>query len=214
MKTKRLIQAALIAAVVLITVASASASTITWNTNTGSAFISGTGTIIGGGLILESNGGTSSEITFTPNVSSTNVTPTNVDFGDFLVSCVSCGTATYGAFTIDLVIDDTTDGAFGHFVGTSAGGTVTATSSTLSISWTPLQLGPGTSNASSGNFGLTFFEVPNLSLLVAPNSGTPPGDTSIQGIVTAVGATPEPTTLAMVGGLFIGLAALARKRRA
>jgi hypothetical protein len=214
MKLGRLLQIALIAAAVLIMAASASASTITWNTNTGSQFASG-GTIIGGGLILESVGGTSSELTFTPNVSSTNVLPTNVDFGDFLITCgTGCTSATYNAFTFDLVIDDTTDGAFGTFVGTSAGGTVTPTSSTISILWSPLTLGPGTNGASSGSFLNTIFNVPNLTLVVAPNSGSPAGDTSIQGVVTGVGITPEPATMAMAGSLLLGLAALARKRRA
>jgi hypothetical protein len=205
MTIRRLIHVAAITAMALF-VTAASASTITWNSNTGSAYVSG------GGLVLESNGGTSSEITFTPNVASTNAPPSNVDFGDFLLTCNSCGTATFGAFTFDLVIDDTTDGAFGTFVGTSTGGTVTATSSTISISWLPLQLGPGTSNASSGNFGPTEFEVPNLTLIVAPNSGTPQGDTSIQGVLTST-LVPEPATLAMSGLALIGLAALARKRR-
>jgi hypothetical protein len=51
-----------------------------------------------------------------------------------------------------------------------------------------------------------------MTLIVAPNSGTPPGDTSIQGTVSST-LVPEPATMAMVGGLFVGLAALARKRR-
>jgi hypothetical protein len=215
MTIRRFVQAAAITAVaIFIMAASASASTITWNTNSaGTAFVSTTGgTITGGGLVLESNGGTSSELTFTPNASSTNTPPTNVDFGDFLLTCSSCGTATFGAFTIHLVINDTTDGAFGTFTGSSTGGTVTSSSSTISISWTPLQLGPGTSGATSGNFGNTYFEVPNLTLVVAPNSGTPQGDTSIQGVVTST-LVPEPATLAMSGGALIGLALLARKRR-
>lgn len=214
MTIRRFVQAVAVTAVALfILAASASASTITWNSTTGSGFVSTSGgTIIGGGLTLESNGGTAAEITFTPNVSSSNAPPSNVDFGDFLLVCTGCTSSTFGAFTFDLVIDDTTDGAFGTFVGTSTGGLVTPTSSTISISWLPLQLGPGTSNATSGNFGNTYFQVPNLTLIVAPNSGTPPGDTSIQGVLTST-LVPEPATLAMSGFALIGLAIVARKRR-
>jgi hypothetical protein len=83
----------------------------------------------------------------------------------------------------------------------------------MDVNWSPTQVGPGTTNATGGtNFSTTFFTVPNMTLIVAPNSGTPPGDTSIQGTVSST-LVPEPATMAMVGGLFVGLAALARKRR-
>ena len=47
-----------------------------------------------------------------------------------------------------------------------------------------------------------------VSLIVAPNSGTPPGDTTIQGQVSA---TPEPATLSLIGGALLGLGFLRRK---
>ena len=75
------------------------------------------------------------------------------------------------------------------------------------------QLGPAGAGALTGNFGPTFFIITSPTGIVAPNSGTPQGDTTVQGFVSST-AVPEPATMAMVGGLLIGLAALARKRRA
>jgi hypothetical protein len=42
---------------------------------------------------------------------------------------------TLGAFTFDVVGDDTSDGATGKFIGTSSGGSFTSNSSTLTINW-------------------------------------------------------------------------------
>jgi len=201
---------ALTIAAALATVASA--STITFNTNAA-------GTQFGSGvLVLNSSSGAAATLTFTPNSSATVGVPSNIDLGDFLLVCSTCGpagtgpNATFGSFTFDLVVTDTTDGATGVFVGTSTGGTVNSNASTISISWLPLQLGPGTSNASSGSFGPTYFTISTPTLIVAPNSGSPQGDTTVQGTVNST-TVPEPATLAMVGGAFVALAALSRKRR-
>jgi len=220
MKLGRLIQFALIAAAVLLLAASASASTINYPTNSASTvFVTGAGTITDSGLELESNSGVAATLTFTPNTTSAVGVPSNIDLGDFLLVCSTCttqaagtGEAVFGAFTFDLVVDDTTDGATGKYVGTSSGGDVYSDESTISISWSPLVLGPGTTNALTGSFGPTSFTISSPTLIVAPNSGTPPGDTTVQGAVNST-LIPEPATMAMVGGLFVGLAALARKRR-
>jgi hypothetical protein len=72
----------------------------------------------------------------------------------------------------------------------------------VQINWqNPLTIGPGTTNALTGNFGGTSFDmVSPTSLIVAPNSGTPPGDTTIQG---QINSTPEPATMGMFGGALL-----------
>jgi hypothetical protein len=228
MKLGRLIQAALIVAAALLLVATASAGTINYTTAvTGTyttEFFSG-GTIVNSGLTLDSatgTGGASGTLTFTGNTTSGAGTPTEVDLGDFEIVCNSCSTstagtagATFNAFTFDLYIYDSSDGAYGEFTGTSSGGTIYSNQTPISmaITWTPAQLGPGTTNAASGNFGSTYFDAPSPTYLVAANSGTPNGDTTVQAYLGST-PTPEPATMAMVGGLLIGLGALARKRRA
>jgi len=207
MTMKRLIQAAAIAAVALLMVVSASASTITFNTTTSQYST--------GGLVLTGTGfnGASGTLTFTPNPSATVGVPTGIDFGDFLVTCIGCSTQTqstagviFPGFTFDLVVTDSTDGATGTFVGTGTGGAVFSNSDPIQITWSPLQLGPG------GSFGSTYFTGPNLTIIPAPNSGSPLGDTTVQGTVNTLSGVPEPTTFVLLGAGLLGLGALRRKR--
>lgn len=188
-------------------------STVSYTTNSSGTGFSGTS------LVLNSVGGQAATLTFNPNTTSNSGVPSNINLGDFLLVCSTCTTAqttTFGSFVFNLVVNDTTDGAFGKFVGTSSGGTVSSNSSTVQINWTApagLIIGPGTSNATSGNFGNTAFNlVSPVSLIVAPNSGTPPGDTTIQAQVTSAAVSPEPATFAMIGGGLFGLGLL-RKRK-
>lgn len=199
--------------------ASASATQITHNTNTaGTEFTLTTGgTISGAGLILSDSSGDAATLTYEPNTGTTTGTPSNIDFGNFVLSCLSCTTTSggvFGAFTFDLIVDDTTDGATGEFIGTSTGGNFTSNSSTISIDWSttampPTQLGPGAFNAKTGNFATTYFTITPTTGIVAPNSGAVPGETTVQG---SINATPEPATLGLIGGSLLGLGLLRRKR--
>lgn len=212
MKIIRFFQAVSMTAVlVFVMAATARASTVTYTTNSpGTKFVGGT-------LVLNSTSGQSATITFVPNISSTSGLPSFIDLGDFQFACATCTLAnglgaTFGAFQFDLTIVDTTDGnATGTFVGSSTGGTITYNSSPVSINWVPLILGPGTTNASSGNFGATWFTTTTVTNLAALNSGTPPGDTTVQGGVNS-NAIPEPATLSLIGGGLLGLGMLWRKR--
>jgi hypothetical protein len=190
--------------------AGANASTIDYTTNAaGTQFVSG-----GSGLTVNSTSGVAATITFIPNTTSGAGVPSNVNFGDFLLTCGGCttGSTIFGAFTFDLVISDTTDGATGMFVGTSIGGTVTGTSSTVQVNWqSPLTIGPGTTGVLTGNFGNTHFDmVSPITLIVAPNSGSPAGDSTVNGQVGSV--TPEPATLGLIGAALIGLGLVRRKK--
>ena len=213
MTMKCFVKAASITAVVLfMMVASASANIIYRTDSTGTIFVGGTD-------VLTSVGGLAT-LTFAPNASGSSGVPSNVDYGDFLLACVNCGTQASGlgthfnAFTFDLVVIDTTDNVQGEFVGTSAGGSIWSDVSQVSISWSPLQLGPGTSNVLAGlgtTFNNTFFTISSPTLIVAPNSGSPAGDTTVQGTVNS-SAIPEPATLLLLGAGLLGLGVLRRKR--
>jgi hypothetical protein len=140
-----------------------------------------------------------------------------VNFGIFTLTCPSCGTqasglgSAFSAFTFDLVIDDVTDGGFGTFIGTSTGGTVYSDESSVTINWLPATLGPGTTGTSSGTFGTTIFTTVTSSRIVAPNSGSTPGQTTIQGGVTS-SIAPEPATFGLIGAALLGLGVFGRRR--
>jgi hypothetical protein len=220
MKFRRLIQATSITGVAIFMMAvSASATQISFNTNTtGTEFTASSGgTISGGGLILSDSTGDAATLTYLANTGTTVTVPTNIDFGNFILACPSCTTSaggTFGAFTFDIIVDDTSDGATGKFIGTSSGGTFTSNSSTISINWSttsqpPVQLGAGAVNALTGNFGQTYFTINTTSAIVAPNQGVSPGETTIQGFVSSI---PEPGTLGLAGAALLGLGMLRRKK--
>lgn len=121
------------------------------------------------------------------------------NFGNFTLVSSLCSTQAIGAgsffdaFTFDLIITDVSDSATGSFVGSSTGGTVYSDASQLTVNWASLQLGPGTNNATSGNFGRTIFSTTVFTGIVAPNSGAVPGQSTVQGLVNST-AVPEPAT--------------------
>jgi len=168
-----------------------------------------------GALTSTGFGGGTSTLVFTGNPGASSGTPSIVNYGDFELACTACSTsvlgtagATYAAGqTFQLNISDTTDAATGHFTGTLSGGTVFSDSSPLMITWSPFVV-------DSGNFHSTIFTVFSPTPLAAPNSGSPAGDTTVEGHVDAgtVGAVPEPATLSLVGGALLGLGFRRRKK--
>ncbi len=216
MQIARIIRsAALTGAAVFLMAASASADTITFNTaQTGSG---GTDFNGSGNLVLQSSSGAAATLAFVPDMNSVNAVPGNVNFGNFTLACASCSTqagglgSTFAGFTFDLVVTDVTDGATGFFEGTAATGTAYLDSSTITLNWLPLQLGPGASNATSGNFGPTSFQTTVQTKIVNPSSGAEIGSTTVQGNISS-SAIPEPATLSLVGGALLGFGLLRRKR--
>ena len=192
--------------------ASLCGSVITYSTN-----VPGTG-FGGNGLVLNDSSGVSATLVFIPDANITTGVPSNVNFGNFTLTCSSCSTQAVGAgaffaqFTFDLVLTDVSDGASGKFVGTSTGGLLYSDASNLTINWAPLQIGPGLSNSIGGSFGLTEFSTTVFTGIVAPNSGAVPGQSTVQGYVSSASA-PEPATLfTALGALLLGLGIFSRQR--
>jgi hypothetical protein len=213
MKLTRFAQVASVTGVALFMMAAnANAATITFNTLTSS--------FSGGGLSLANSSGAAATLTFVPVPNTSITVPSNVNFGNFTLLCPTCTTTsgtTFNPFIFNLIVTDVTDGnAVGKFVGTSVGTNVLLNQSQITIGWLPVTLGPGTTNATSGNFGPTSFNITATTRIVAPNSGAEVGSTTVEGDIASTpsaGTVPEPATFGMVGIGLVGLGLLRRKKK-
>jgi hypothetical protein len=211
---KRVFQNAWMPGIVLLFAAHANASIIiNYTTNApGTEFVAGINSDT-----LNSTGGVAATIVFTPNTTSGTGVPSNINLGDFQLTCGACTTSqttTFAAFTFDLVVTDSTDGATGEFIGISTGGTISSNSSTVQVNWqAPLTIGPGTTGAMTGNFGTTHFDmVSPITLIDAPNSGSPAGDSTVNGqLNSTLTDAPEPASFALIGAGLLGFGLLSRK---
>ena len=216
MTIKHVLQnASMTSAAVFLMVASASASPVSFNTNA-----VGTGFNNSNSNSLASSSGNAATLSYTDNGNVTVGVPSNVNYGHFTLVCATCttqavgtGSSVFNSFTFKLIITDLTDGATGFFTGSSVGGTIFSDVSPITVNWVPLQLGPGTTNATTGNFGTTFFQITSTSGIVAPNTGNPLGVTTVQGNVSS-SAAPEPATFGLIGASLFSLGFLRRKQGA
>ncbi len=232
MTIKNLAKAASVAgAAMMFMVANASANAITYSTNgANSGFYNyppsfATPGPLDSDSISTVSGAATATLTYNQDINEQVGVPSFIDFGNLVLSCSGCTNQSGGvgvnfeSFNIDVEIIDASNGnAAGNFLGSSAGGQVYANTSNIVISWTtgPLALGPGTNNATTGNFGTTIFLINPTTDVVAPNSGqTNPGETTIQGSITST-STPEPATSLLFGGglLIAGLLGRKKLRRA
>jgi hypothetical protein len=91
MKIGRLVQVASITGVALFMMAaSASASSITFDTNAAGTMFAGDG------LTLANSLGADATLTFTPDGSTTFGVPSNVNYGNFVLVCRTCSTQAIG----------------------------------------------------------------------------------------------------------------------
>jgi PEP-CTERM motif len=141
-------------------------------------------------------------------------TPSVATLGQLDVTCAACTASTaanpvsssIGAFTLDLIINDTTDGGPAQmFIGSSAGGFFYTDESTVSIIWTPASL-------TFGSSGQTTFSTPAFTGVNYPSPSVLGNYqvTSIQGFVSS-NAVPEPATFGLMGGSLLAFS-IFRKR--
>jgi hypothetical protein len=195
MKLNRFAQFALIAGIAIFLAAASANASVIYNTNPGSAFG-------GGGLILNSTAG-GATLVFSGTGPTTVTDPTNVNLGVFELTCAGCatgGTANFPGFTFNLIVTDTTNGTFTKtFLGSSAGGVIGAAQSGITIVWTPL----------TQNIGTDFWQIYSPTPIVAPNTGSAKGSTTVQGFVTGV---PEPVSFILLGSGLLALGLLRRRK--
>lgn len=199
--------------------ASALAGTVSYNTNTTTLSCNG---VAGCTPVIPGQSVTIGGLTLTYNAGSGTV---NANPGSFinLGNITTSGTGTNVSMTgLQLIIrvTSTPPSSTGAIPVGAISGSLSTNGSTTSITWSTgfitspvfgslpgVQIG----NTSAGAF---IYQVQQTTLaLQSPTDGTPAGQTSIQGNVTDVtpSATPEPTTLVLMGA-GLGLVGMLRRR--
>jgi hypothetical protein len=150
--------------------------------------------------------GTIARLTFNPGGLQNLDSPSNVQYGDMLLTVFTPGAD--GVFngdisgtTFDLMVTQTAPSAGGATVSATVTGTLAKANGTDFF----LSFGPGPLNFFS--IGNVNYSIQSQYFLVPPASGSEAGKTTLQGQLKAV---PEPTTMMLLG---TGLLAAFRARR-
>jgi hypothetical protein len=212
MTLRRFIEAASVAgALLLTTMTTASAATIHWSTSGPGTGFNNTST-----LFLHSSSGAAATLRFDPNVLEITSTPSNINYGNFVMTCDTCagreefggaGGADFAAFTFNLWVNDITDGATGRFVGTAAAGKVWRDSTTIDVYFSAME-------TLTGDFGNTVFTTQPMYHIIYPTAGTigvDRGSTTINGTLDAGVDIPETSTFGLIGLGLIGLGVFRKK---
>jgi len=219
MKLGRFIQAALTLTAAFVLVGSANAGLITYDTNgTDTQLLCGTASgcsqntptsITIGGITL----------TYDPTIvdSLHSVSPPTITPLGAIDTSGSGDDVSFTGATLTIGIDDTSLGVDADMPIGTFSGTLSTDASTLVITFSSDYIDTVTWGSLPG-IALTAGLTTDTFQVQGPTEGIEPANqdtTTLQGVVSQndLGAAPEPATMAMVGGLLVGLGALARKRR-
>ena len=193
--------------------ATASASTISYNT---------TGTALNCNAVVGcvQNNATSvtlGGLTLTYNTASGNnvVTPSFISFGN--IATTGTGTnVNLAGLQLVLKVNSTPNGGSttsGTLQVGALSGLLSTSNSSASIAWSSNNTTTSFGTLPGMVIGAQVYQVANSPLsLQAPTVGNPIGQTSIQGAVADVSATPEPATMLLMGAGLAGAGILRRRR--
>jgi hypothetical protein len=172
---------------------------------------------------IHANAGSSGNV-FDVLLTNAGVSPVSIASFSFGISAASPAIA-FTEANISTAVDAyifSGDSLAGPVISTSTGQTLTA--SDFSNSGLGTSIGPGVTfgighilfsvggNAASGPIGITFEAFPSTSLS-DPNGGNVPFSTTAGAINVTSVATPEPAPAGLVGGVLMGFAIFALRRR-
>ena len=197
-----------------IMAATASATIISYNT---------TGTALNCNAVVGCTQNTATSVTLGgltltySTASGTNVAaPSFISFGNI----ASTGTGTnvnLAGLQLVLNINSTPSGGpttSGNIQVGALSGLLSTSNSSASIAWATNNTTTSFGTLPGATIGGQIYQVANSPLsLQAPTVGNPVGQTSIQGAVADVSATPEPTTMVMLGTGLAGVGLLRRRQR-